>query len=178
MATVSSSTSRTGGSATRPVFETGVSSGSLAAGETKELDSASSAATSRGGALPGHREMGDAARAGNGALPRVLPSSGASFSGVTRRPQPRPGCRCAAPPPRPSWRDHAATITRDPACYRPRTKPERCTATLTVTEQTTTTSRYTLTRQMWTFNGDALRPILRGQYRRTIFHITLVNTGR
>ena len=71
--------------------------------------------------------------------------------------------------------DYAATITpRDPVLPPATSETERH-YTFTVTEQTTNVTD-TLTRQTWTFNGDAPGPILRGHIGDT-FHITLVNNG-
>ena len=71
--------------------------------------------------------------------------------------------------------DYAATITpRDPVLPPATSETERS-YTFTVTEQTTNVTD-TLTRQTWTFNGDAPGPILRGHIGDT-FHITLVNNG-
>ena len=209
------------------VFETGVSSGSLATGETKELDlgiiagdvegwcslpghremgmtlhvqatgasSSSSGASASGShgshkeldlgiiagdvegwcSLPGHREMGMTLHVQ--ATGASSSSSGASASGSHGSHAGHDhGQEAAAGPASPTaLTDYAATITpRDPVLPPTTSETERS-YTFAVTEQTTNVTD-TLTRQTWTFNGDAPGPILRGHIGDT-FHITLVNNG-
>ena len=158
------------------VFETGVSSGSLATGETKELDLGIIAGDVEGWcSLPGHREMGMTLHVQ--ATGASSSSSGASASGSHGSHAGHDhGQEAAAGPASPTaLTDYAATITpRDPVLPPATSETERS-YTFTVTEQTTNVTD-TLTRQTWTFNGDAPGPILRGHIGDT-FHITLVNNG-
>ena len=163
------------------VFETGVTSGSLATGETKELDLGVVSGDVEGWcSLPGHREMGmtlhvQATGASSGSSSSGASSSaGASASGGHAGHD--HGQDAAAGPATPTaLTDYAATITpRDPVLPPATSETERH-YTFTVTEQTVNVTS-SLTRQMWTFNGDAPGPILRGHIGDT-FHITLVNNG-
>ena len=160
------------------VFETGVSSGSLAAGETKELDLGVIGGDVEGWcSLPGHREMGmtlHVQATGASSSSGVSSSSGASASGGHAghdHGQDATGGPATAT----ELTDYAASIdARDPVLPAATNETERH-YTFTVTEQTTNVTD-TLTRQTWTFNGDAPGPILRGHIGDT-FHITLVNNG-
>ena len=158
------------------VFETGVSSGSLATGETKELDLGIISGDVEGWcSLPGHREMGMTLHVQ--ATGASSSSSGASASGSHGSHAGHDhGQEAAVGPASPTaLTDYAATITpRDPVLPPATSETERS-YTFTVTEQTTNVTD-TLTRQTWTFNGDAPGPILRGHIGDT-FHITLVNNG-
>ena len=158
------------------VFETGVSSGSLATGETKELDLGVISGDVEGWcSLPGHREMGMTLHVqATGASSSSSSSSGTSESGNHAGHD--HGQDAAAGPVTPTeLTDYAATIdARDPVLPPATNETERY-YTFTVTEQTTNVTD-TLTRQTWTFNGEAPGPILRGHIGDT-FHITLVNNG-
>ena len=155
------------------VFENGVTSGSLATGETKELDLGVVSGDLEGWcSLPGHREMGMTLH-----VQATGATSGASSSARTTAPGSHDhGQDAAAGPATPTeLTDYAATITpRDPVLPPATSETERH-YTFTVTEQTVNVTS-SLTRQTWTFNGDAPGPILRGHIGDT-FHITLVNNG-
>ena len=155
------------------VFENGVTSGSLATGETKELDLGVVSGDLEGWcSLPGHREMGMTLH-----VQATGATSGASSSARTTAPGSHDhGQDAAAGLATPTeLTDYAATITpRDPALPPATSETERH-YTFTVTEQTVNVTS-SLTRQTWTFNGDAPGPILRGHIGDT-FHITLVNNG-
>ena len=160
------------------VFETGVSSGSLASGETKELDLGVISGDVEGWcSLPGHREMGMTLHVqATGASSSSSSSSGTSASGSHAHHGHDHGQDAAAGPATPTaLTDYAATIdARDPAAPPATNETERH-YTFTVTEQTVNVTS-SLTRESWTFNGDAPGPILRGHIGDT-FHITLVNNG-
>ena len=154
------------------VFETGVSSGSLASGETKELDLGVISGDVEGWcSLPGHREMG---------MTLHVQATGASSSSGASASDGHAGHNhgedaTGGPATATELTDYAASIdTRDPALAPATNETERY-YTFTVTEQTTNVTD-TLTRQTWTFNGEAPGPILRGHIGDT-FHITLVNNG-
>ena len=155
------------------VFENGVTSGSLATGETKELDLGVVSGDLEGWcSLPGHREMGMTLH-----VQATGATSGASSSARTTAPGSHDhGQDAAVGPATPTeLTDYAATITpRDPVLPPATSETERH-YTFTVTEQTVNVTS-SLTRQTWTFNGDAPGPILRGHIGDT-FHITLVNNG-
>ena len=145
------------------VFETGVSSGSLASGETKELDLGVISGDVEGWcSLPGHREMGMTLHVK--ATGTSSSSSGSSASGSHAHHGHDHGQDAAAgPATTTALTDYAATIdARDPVL------PPATEQTVNVTSS--------LTRESWTFNGDAPGPILRGHIGDT-FHITLVNNG-
>ena len=160
------------------VFETGVSSGSLATGETKELDLGVISGDVEGWcSLPGHREMGMTLHVqATGASSSSSSSSDTSASGSHAGHGHDHGQDAAAGPATPTeLTDYAATITpRDPVLPPATSETERH-YTFTVTEQTVNVTS-SLTRESWTFNGDAPGPILRGHIGDT-FHITLVNNG-
>ena len=160
------------------VFETGVSSGSLAAGEAKELDLGVIAGDIEGWcSLPGHREMGMTLHVqATGASSSSSSSSGTSASGSHAGHGHDHGQDAAAGPATPTaLTDYAATIdARDPVAPPATNETERH-YTFTVTEQTVNVTS-SLTRESWTFNGEAPGPILRGHIGDT-FHITLVNNG-
>ena len=160
------------------VFETGVSSGSLATGETKELDLGVISGDVEGWcSLPGHREMGMTLHVqATGASSSSSSSSGASASGSHAGHGHGHGeDTTGGPATATELTDYAATIdARDPVLPPATNETERH-YTFTVTEQTTNVTD-TLTRQTWTFNGEAPGPILRGHIGDT-FHITLVNNG-
>ena len=155
------------------VFETGVSSGSLATGETKELDLGVISGDVEGWcSLPGHREMGMTLHVQ--ATGVSSSSSGTSASG-SHAGHDHGQDTTGGPATATELTDYAATIdARDPVLPPATNETERH-YTFTVTEQTTNVTD-TLTRQTWTFNGDAPGPILRGHIGDT-FHITLVNNG-
>ena len=154
------------------VFETGVSSGSLATGETKELDLGVISGDVEGWcSLPGHREMGMTLHVQ--ATGASSSSSGASASGSHAGHD--HGQDAAGPATPTALTDYAATIdARDPVLPPATDETERY-YTFTVTEQTVNVTS-SLTRETWTFNGEAPGPILRGHIGDT-FHITLVNNG-
>ena len=154
------------------VFETGVSSGSLATGETKELDLGVISGDVEGWcSLPGHREMGMTLHVQ--ATGASSSSSGASASGSHAGHD--HGQDAAGPATPTALTDYAATIdARDPVLPPATNETERY-YTFTVTEQTVNVTS-SLTRETWTFNGEAPGPILRGHIGDT-FHITLVNNG-
>lgn len=157
------------------VFETGVSSGSLASGETKELDLGVISGDVEGWcSLPGHREMGMTLHVQ--ATGATSSSSGTSASDSHAHHGHDHGQDAAAgPATATALTDYAATIdARDPAAPPATNETERH-YTFTVTEQTVNVTS-SLTRESWTFNGDAPGPILRGHIGDT-FHITLVNNG-
>jgi len=157
------------------VFETGVSSGSLASGETKELDLGVISGDVEGWcSLPGHREMGMTLHVQ--ATGASSSSSGTSASDSHAHHGHDHGQDAAAGPATPTaLTDYAATIdARDPVLPPATNETERH-YTFTVTEQTVNVTS-SLTRETWTFNGDAPGPILRGHIGDT-FHITLVNNG-
>ena len=160
------------------VFETGVSSGSLASGETKELDLGIISGDVEGWcSLPGHRELGMTLHVQvTGASSSSSSSSGTSASGSHAHHGHDHGQDAAAGPATPTaLTDYAATIdARDPVLPPATNETERH-YTFTVTEQTVNVTS-SLTRESWTFNGDAPGPILRGHIGDT-FHITLVNNG-
>ena len=163
------------------VFETGVTSGSLATGETKELDLGVISGDVEGWcSLPGHREMGMTLHVQATGVSSGSSSSGASSSAGASASGGHAGHNhgqdAAAGPATPTeLTDYAATITpRDPVLPPATSETERH-YTFTVTEQTVNVTS-SLTRQTWTFNGDAPGPILRGHIGDT-FHITLVNNG-
>ena len=160
------------------VFETGVSSGSLASGETKELDLGIISGDVEGWcSLPGHRELGMTLHVqATGASSSSSSSSGTSASGSHAHHGHDHGQDAAAGPATPTaLTDYAATIdARDPVLPPATNETERH-YTFTVTEQTVNVTS-SLTRESWTFNGDAPGPILRGHIGDT-FHITLVNNG-
>ena len=155
------------------VFESGVTSGSLATGETKELDLGIVSGDMEGWcSLPGHRQAG---------MTIHVQAVGASSPGSSSTPAPSThshdhGQDAAAGPATPTaLTDYAATIdARDPVLPPATNETERH-HTFTVTEQTVNVTS-SLTRESWTFNGDAPGPILRGHIGDT-FHITLVNNG-
>ena len=155
------------------VFETGVSSGSLASGETKELDLGVIGGDVEGWcSLPGHREMGMTlhVQATGASSSSSGPSASSGHTGHDHGQDATGGPATAT-----ELTDYAASIdARDPALAPATNETERY-YTFTVTEQTTNVTD-TLTRQTWTFNGDAPGPILRGHIGDT-FHITLVNNG-
>ena len=157
------------------VFETGVSSGSLASGETKELDLGVISGDVEGWcSLPGHREMGMTLHVQ--ATGATSSSSGTSASDSHAHHGHDHGQDAAAgPATATALTDYAATIdARDPVLPPATNETERH-YTFTVTEQTVNVTS-SLTRESWTFNGDAPGPILRGHIGDT-FHITLVNNG-
>ncbi len=159
------------------VFETGVTSGSLASGETKELDLGVISGDVEGWcSLPGHREMGMTLHVQATGASRASSSSGTSASGSHAHHGHDHGQDAAAGPATPTaLTDYAATIdARDPVLPPATNETERH-YTFTVTEQTVNVTS-SLTRESWTFNGDAPGPILRGHIGDT-FHITLVNNG-
>ena len=162
------------------VFETGVTSGSLATGETKELDLGVISGDVEGWcSLPGHREMGMTLHVqATGASSGSSSSAGATASGghAGHAHGHDHGQDAAAGPATPTaLTDYAATIdARDPVLPPATNETERH-YTFTVTEQTVNVTS-SLTRESWTFNGDAPGPILRGHIGDT-FHITLVNNG-
>ena len=163
------------------VFETGVTSGSLATGETKELDLGVISGDVEGWcSLPGHREMGMTLHVQATGVSSGSSSSGASSSAGASASGGHAGHDhgqdAAAGPATPTeLTDYAASIdARDPELAPATSETERH-YTFTVTEQTVNVTD-TLTRQTWTFNGDAPGPILRGHIGDT-FHITLVNNG-
>ena len=157
------------------VFETGVTSGSLASGETKELDLGVISGDVEGWcSLPGHREMGMTLHVQ--ATGATSSSSGTSASDSHAHHGHDHGQDAAAgPATATALTDYAATIdARDPVLPPATNETERH-YTFTVTEQTVNVTS-SLTRESWTFNGDAPGPILRGHIGDT-FHITLVNNG-
>ena len=162
------------------VFETGVTSGSLATGETKELDLGVISGDVEGWcSLPGHREMGMTLHVqATGASSGSSSSAGTTASGghAGHAHGHDHGQDAAAGPATPTaLTDYAATIdARDPVLP-PATNETEHHYTFTVTEQTVNVTS-SLTRESWTFNGDAPGPILRGHIGDT-FHITLVNNG-
>ena len=162
------------------VFETGVTSGSLASGETKELDLGVISGNVEGWcSLPGHRELGMTLHVqATGTSSGSASSTGASASGghAHHGHDHDHGQDAAAGPATPTaLTDYAATIdARDPVLPPATNETERH-YTFTVTEQTVNVTS-SLTRESWTFNGDAPGPILRGHIGDT-FHITLVNNG-
>ena len=163
------------------VFETGVSSGSLAAGEAKELDLGVIAGDIEGWcSLPGHREMGMTlhvqATGASSSSSSSSSSSGTSASGSHAGHGHDHGQDAAAGPATPTaLTDYAATIdARDPVLPPATNETERH-YTFRVTEQTVNVTS-SLTRESWTFNGETPGPILRGHIGDT-FHITLVNNG-
>ena len=160
------------------VFETGVTSGSLATGETKELDLGVISGDVEGWcSLPGHRELGMTLHVqATGASSSASSSSGTSASGSHAHHGHDHGQDAATGPATPTaLTDYAATIdARDPVLPPATNETERH-YTFTVTEQTVNVTS-SLTRESWTFNGDAPGPILRGHIGDT-FHITLVNNG-
>ena len=155
------------------VFESGVTSGSLATGETKELDLGIVSGDMEGWcSLPGHRQAG---------MTIHVQAVGASSPGSSSTPAPSThshdhGHGASSGPASPTeLTDYAATIdARDPVLPPATNETERH-YTFTVTEQTARVTD-SLTRETWTFNGDAPGPILRGHVGDT-FHITLVNNG-
>ena len=157
------------------VFETGVTSGSLASGETKELDLGVISGDVEGWcSLPGHRELGMTLHVQ--ATGATSSSSGTSASDSHAHHGHDHGQDAAAgPATATALTDYAATIdARDPVLPPATNETERH-YTFTVTEQTVNVTS-SLTRESWTFNGDAPGPILRGHIGDT-FHITLVNNG-
>ena len=155
------------------VFESGVASGSLAAGETRELDLGIVSGDMEGWcSLPGHRQAG---------MTIHVQAVGASSPGSSSTPAPSThshdhGHGAPSGPASPTeLTDYAATIdARDPVLPPATNETERH-YTFTVTEQTVNVTS-SLTRETWTFNGDAPGPILHGHIGDT-FHITLVNNG-
>ena len=158
------------------VFETGVTSGSLATGETKELDLGVISGNLEGWcSLPGHREMGMTLHVQATGAASSSSSSSSSSGGHAGHGHDHGQDAAAGPASPTALTNYAASIdARDPVLPAATNETERH-YTFTVTEQTTNVTD-SLTRETWTFNGDAPGPILRGHIGDT-FHITLVNNG-